>query len=72
MQHSCSLVITRIISAVQCLLQHFFLTKDEELKAGQDNSMCVEGAADSVLLVSCDRSSKQWKISQVMSSLVAV
>lgn len=53
---------------IVCLLQHFVLTKDEELKAGQENSMCLEGAVDSVLLVSCDRSSKQWKMSQVKSS----
>lgn len=31
-----------------------------------ENSMCVEEAAESVLLVSCDRSSKQWKMSQVL------
>jgi len=35
------------------------------LKAGQEDLVCVEGAADNVMLVSCDDTSKQWKISQV-------
>lgn len=44
--------------------QHFALTKDDELKAGPEDSMCVEGDADSAMLVFCDDNSKQWKISQ--------
>lgn len=50
---------------VERFLQHFALTKDDELKAGQEDSMCVDGAADSVMLVFCDDNSKQWKMSQV-------
>lgn len=60
-----SRVISRIKHLVERFLQHFALTKDNELKAGQQEAMCVEEASDSVLLVSCNDESKQWKISQV-------
>ena len=54
-----------LLYLVERFLQHLVLTKDDELKAGQEDPVCVEGAANSVMLVSCDDNSKQWKISQV-------
>ena len=64
-EHRVVLLAVQSISMNVNFLQHFALTKDDELKAGPEDSMCVEGATDSVMLVFCDDNSKQWKISQV-------
>jgi len=47
-------------------LQHFVLTKNNQLQAEQaGDSLCVEAVGTSLVLVSCDDGPKQWSVVEV-------
>ena len=58
--------LLRVNTNVYISLQHFVLTKNNQLQAEQaGDSLCVEAVGTSLVLVSCDDGPKQWSVVEV-------